>query len=104
MIRACLSSFILRARNLPWLSPPPRRSSFRLRLARFPRRRVPAFHFFAEKGHSVPCFYSRQHRVPGYVHLNMKAWSFCLWARISRKFTSKPEQLELDLWTRRSTR
>jgi hypothetical protein len=38
-----------------------------------------------------------------FVHLNMQTL-LRLWARISRKLTGKPQQLELNLWTRRSRR
>jgi hypothetical protein len=39
-----------------------------------------------------------------YVHVNMKTRLLRFWARISRKLARKPQQLELNLWTRRSTR
>jgi hypothetical protein len=54
--------------------------------------------------HFYVCFYSGQYLRLGYVQMNMKARLFYLWARIFRKLTGKPEQLELNLWTRRSTR
>jgi hypothetical protein len=41
---------------------------------------------------------------PGYVRLNMKALFLRLWARMSRKLTRKPQQLELNLWSRRTRR
>jgi hypothetical protein len=73
---------------------------------RAPLRARPRTCFFAEDqaiNHSVACFYSRQgSRV--YVHVNMKTLLFRLWARISRKLAGKPQQMELNLWTRRSTR
>src|SRR5439155_1895322 len=34
----------------------------------------------------------------------MKALLLRLWARISRKLSGKPQQMELNLWTRRSRR
>jgi hypothetical protein len=49
-------------------------------------------------------FYSGQHFSPEYVHLNMKTLLLRFWARISRKLTGKPQQMELNLWTRRSRR
>jgi Ribbon-helix-helix protein, copG family len=39
-----------------------------------------------------------------YVHSNMTTWILRLWARISHKFSGKPQQLELNLWSRRSRR
>jgi hypothetical protein len=39
-----------------------------------------------------------------YVHMNMKAYFRRLWARLRHKFTDESEQLELNLWTRRSKR
>ena len=49
------------------------------------------------------CFYLDSRRVPGYVHANINAL-LRLWMRISRKVTSKPQQMELNLWTRRQIR
>jgi hypothetical protein len=49
-------------------------------------------------------FYSRQRFWAVYVHMNMKALLRRLWARISRRLAAKPQQMELDLWTRRSRR
>lgn len=39
-------------------------------------------------------------RMGGYVHANIKTMLLRLWARISRKLTGKPQQLELNLWNR----
>jgi len=37
-----------------------------------------------------------------YVHMNIKAYLWRLWARIRRKFRGESRQLELNLWTRRT--
>jgi hypothetical protein len=52
----------------------------------------------------VRCFISGQHSGFKYVRMNMKTLLFRFWARISRNLTRKPQQLELNLWTRRSRR
>jgi hypothetical protein len=39
-----------------------------------------------------------------YVQANMKAILLRFWARVSRKITGQPRQMELNLWTRRPRR
>jgi hypothetical protein len=39
-----------------------------------------------------------------YVRMNMKAYFLRLWARLRHKFTGESEQLEFNLWTRRTRR
>jgi hypothetical protein len=53
---------------------------------------------------SIAVFYSGLHSRIEYVHMNMKSRLFYFWKRISRKLTGKPQQLELNLWSRRSMR
>src|SRR5712691_6612934 len=76
-------AIILRVRTELWFSPAPRRGK-------------------SANLHSV--FSLDSPLPPVYVRLNIKTLFLRLWARISRKLAGKPQQMELDLWTRRSSR
>ena len=47
---------------------------------------------------------SRQYSSPEYVQKNMKTYLWRLWIRIRHKLTRESQQLELNLWTRRTKR
>src|SRR5262249_31319615 len=51
-----------------------------------------------------PRRFARQHPSSEYVHTNMKTYFRRLWTWITRRLTSKPQQLELNLWSRHKTR
>jgi hypothetical protein len=57
-----------------------------------------------ERAYPVACFVLDSISAAAYVQTNMKTLLLHLWARISRKLTGKPQQMELKLWTRRSSR
>jgi hypothetical protein len=46
-----------------------------------------------------PSYFLDSIRHPDYVHVNMRTRLLRFWARISRKLASKPQQLELNLWS-----